>query len=251
LKLGSFGFRGEGLAHISRIPGLEDLSISHTVLSDEDLVPLKSMNSLKRLSLSPPFQQMGPDFNDEALFHLSQVKSLESLVLGYGKFTNKGLEYLTALDNLKRLDIPNNSGFTDDGLSHLTKLPLLEELQLRANQFTDVGMSSTAKLTNLKRLELWGHRANITDKGLAHLADMSRLSYLVIKGNFKDEGLAHVGNLNKLSYLDISGDFTDEGLHHLEGLNLLKQLKISSGSKLNPQALQDLHSKLPNLLVLN
>jgi len=251
LEVGRIEFSGEGLAHISSIPGLEDLSISHTVFSDEDLIPLKSMNSLKRLSLSPPFQQMARDFTDKALFHLSRIKSLESLVLGYGKFTDKGLEYLTELDDLKRLDIPNNSGFTDAGLSHLTKLSLLEELRLRANQFTDVGMSSIAKLTNLKRLELWGHRADITNKSLARLADMSKLHYLEIKGKFNDEGLAHVGNLKKLNYLDISGDFTDEGLQHLEGLNLLKQLKISAPSELSPQALQDLRSKLPNLLVLN
>jgi parallel beta-helix repeat protein len=251
LEVGSIEYGSEGLAHISRIPGLEELSISHTVLSDEDLVPFKSMASLKRLSLSPAIQQMARDFTDGALFHLSGIKSLESLELGYGKFTDKGLEYLKEMDNLKRLDIPNNSGFTDAGLSHVAKLPLLEELKLRANQFTDAGMSSIGKLTTLKRLELWGHRAGITNKGLAHLAELNKLSYLVIKGNFNDEGLAHVGNLKKLSYLDISGGFTDEGLHHLEGLNLLKQLKISYGSELSPRALKDLRNKLSGLLVLS
>jgi hypothetical protein len=250
LDVGCIEFSSEGLAHISRIPGLEDLTISHTVLSNEDLIPLKSMSSLKRLRLQQEWQQMGPDFTDEGLAHLSEVKSLESLLLYYGNFTDKGLEYLSQLRKLKRLEIPNNTGFTDAGLGHLTKLRLLEELMLRANQFTDAGMVSVAKLTNLKRLRLWV-KSNITNNGLAYLTNLNKLSYLRINGDFTDEGLTHVGSLDKLDYLEISGDFTDAGLHHLEGLKLLTRLKIRSRNELSPQALQALHSKLPNLRTLN
>jgi hypothetical protein len=110
------------------------------MITDDAVVRLSTARSLKELVLGMDFQDGRDLITDVALASLSKVSSLESLGLYYGKFTDKGLEHLARLPNLKSIAIPNCRTFTDAGLEHLSKLPHLEQLDLRRVSFSDAGL---------------------------------------------------------------------------------------------------------------
>jgi subtilisin family serine protease len=126
---------------MAAIPHLETLRV-YRMITDDAVAGLSSARSLKALLLAGDFQDTRQLITDASLADLSKIKSLESLGLYYGKFTDKGMEYLSGLPRLKSLQIPNNRvreterGITDAGLEHLSKLAHLEELDLRG-QFSD------------------------------------------------------------------------------------------------------------------
>jgi len=151
----------EDLGHIAAIPNLETLEI-HRMITDDAVASLSSARSLKELLLGMDFQDSRDLITDVALASLGKVGSLESVGLYYGKFTDKGLEHLAELPNLKSLAIPNCRTFTDAGLEHLSKLSHLEYLDLRQGNFSDAGLKRLKEaLPNCDiKSDIAGARAN-------------------------------------------------------------------------------------------
>jgi hypothetical protein len=78
----------------------------------------------------------GSSITDEAVAHLSQVSSIETLSLDGNALTDKSLEYASRLPRLRDLTIGNYSPeskqltITAEGLEHVRQMPMLQRLCL-------------------------------------------------------------------------------------------------------------------------
>ena len=129
LHLLGFEIGPEGAGHIANIPNLMHFRTNRPI-SDQAAEGLKKSRSLKELELARGMQQ-GYDLSDAGLKSLSEINSLESLSIYYGRFTDAGLKQLSALSNLKRLSMPNTSISEEAEKYLIENLPSLEECEFR------------------------------------------------------------------------------------------------------------------------
>jgi hypothetical protein len=118
-----------------------------------------------------------PRFNDDALRHLSTLRNLRGLDLGYSDVTNAGLSRIQSLSELRWLNL-YGTRVTDDGLQYLQGLSNLEALALADDEFTDRCLEYTTTLPNLRILNLNGCR--ITDDGVKWLCQHKNLEHLFL-----------------------------------------------------------------------
>jgi serine/threonine protein kinase len=124
-----------------RIPGVEDLNLSHTQVSDAGLKCLSRSPALTHLSLA------NDAITDEGLKELGTLR-LRSLDLSGTKITDAGLPHLGDsygvagyLHNLNLRD----TAITDQCLESLKKLSHLKQLDLRETQVTTSGIHELQK----------------------------------------------------------------------------------------------------------
>lgn len=106
----SSGFGNYGLLEIGRLPNLEFLSVTGSMVGDESLQGLKGNKSLKRL------------------------------YLGNNIITDRGLPIFKRLGQLEELRLSGNPAITDVGLKELTGLRQLKELTLDGTHCTAAGV---------------------------------------------------------------------------------------------------------------
>jgi len=222
----------EWLESMSKLSQLEELAIQNAALNDDYFAPLKSLSSLKKLRLQRGFRgDSGNNFTDISLAALSQIKSLESLELYYGHFTDKGLERLSELNKLRTLVIPNCHSFTDAGLEYLIQLANLEHLNIGSGGLTDDGMVVIGQLTSLKELKLFNNRY-ITNRGLSRLAGLNSLEKLDLwVPKVTANGLNHLNTLSNLTKLVVQGGYAkdkepDDTVLNIENLDRIEQLQV-------------------------
>jgi hypothetical protein len=124
------------------------------------------------------------------MIHLKAIPTLESLRLPLMGITDKGLQYLSELPQLREIDLPwmdyidpnmNKDGYTDEGVKALSKCASLEYLSIGGVGITDGGIRQIAKLTRLKSLYVSGS-GNVTDESIKALAGLRSLEMLHIGG---------------------------------------------------------------------
>src|SRR4029078_3155802 len=103
-------FNDEGMAAVGKLTQLENFRTWHTYQAEAGNLHLKSLTNLKSLHLGQGLRHYDCTSNahslsDATLATLAEMKSLESLILDEARLTEKGLEQLSALPNLKQLDI--------------------------------------------------------------------------------------------------------------------------------------------------
>ena len=162
LLWGNQKMTGAGLSPVSRLKRLIDFSVFCPApgISDVDLVHLKSLTNLEKLSL------FGNPITDAGLKHLEELTSLTQLQLANTRVTGTGLAYLRNLDSLATLTLTNTAA-TDQGLTHLKELNGLKQIYIYGTQITDEGLSHLSKLSRLTVIGI-GNRF-ITDEGVAKL----------------------------------------------------------------------------------
>lgn len=165
-------FKGEGLAHLSRLTALEALLLGHSGLMDNGLKYIASIRSLRRLDLS--YTQI----TDAGLVHLRDLASLEKLTAYGVNITGNGFSALVGLDSLRELSL-NHSAITDEGLGHLAKLKSLEKLSLYNTSTSNVGLAMISELKSLRELNLGN--TNVTDAGVGYLAKLTSLEGCSLK----------------------------------------------------------------------
>jgi hypothetical protein len=169
---------------------------------------LKGLHSLKTLWL--PRSTVDAD-----MVHIRGLASLEGLVLGGAKISDKGLASVAALTHLRGLDVHGCARITDAGMAHLAGLKDLESIELGGAPIGDDGLRHLAGLTRLKGIGLCDTR--VTDAGLANLSALKDLESLNLFGTaVTDAGLEHLRGLNKLSEVDPAPGVTHEGLLRLK-----------------------------------
>jgi len=131
------------LSVLSECQWLEDVWICKTNLSNPDLMMLKKLPNLKRVTIE------GGDLckagaphglSEEAALILASIKTLEEVAIrGDAGFSDQSVRELAKLPRLEALEL-NSSKFTDETLEIITSQMKLRELWIRSPRFTDEGV---------------------------------------------------------------------------------------------------------------
>jgi hypothetical protein len=209
------------------------------LMTDDVLARVAKLNHVISLSLGGSRQ-----LTDDGLLHLARMPQLQHLDLSEypgGRLTDRGLEALRHLANLRRFEMTWQSGISDAGVANLRCCERLEQVNLMGSPTGDGAIQALAGRPNLRRFSTG---RLVTDAGLPRLHDFPRLKtwhgpppaavgpdsadevgHLLIDGPFTDRGFAGLAGLEGVADLDlfwhVSG-LTSEGFAALRGLpNLL------------------------------
>jgi Protein of unknown function (DUF1559) len=80
----------------------------------------------------------GPKVKDETLEKISQISTLEHLILTKTSMTDEGLSHLSELAGLEKLILTQNN-ITDDGIDALTEISSLTNLAIKKTKITKTG----------------------------------------------------------------------------------------------------------------
>ncbi len=137
---------------------------------DEDLLPLQSLRTLRRLMLDN-----SPQVTDEGLAQLAELKQLHELTLSRTSIRGHGLVHLHKLRQLRILRLQATE-VDDRALSHLWPLHRLEVLELGSTQITRQAGRLLLEFPGLRRLGL--QNTAIDDRSLVYLARLKSLELL-------------------------------------------------------------------------
>lgn len=149
-----------GLAYLTRLQGLRELTLHNMELEGTglgalgDLAGLDTLNlvrltlapgGLRNLRIPPGVQclrlNLKSEITDDDLVVLSGLKRLKFLALHISGLTDQGLRNLAELHRLESLSIVGrNLQITDAGLKSLEHLPALQSLFLRGTRVTQQGL---------------------------------------------------------------------------------------------------------------
>jgi Leucine-rich repeat (LRR) protein len=149
---------------------------------------------------------------DADMAKLARLPRLQSINLSCTKITDRGLEHLAPLKNVKVLDLRYAESVTDEGVAHLKHWKNLEHLDVRGTKVTSTLFEHIARMTNLRSLDV-GH-SRVNDDSFELLEGLDRLEHLSFGGN-KMSGavLPSLKLLPALRELSVSGQQrTDSGL---------------------------------------
>lgn len=197
------------------------LQLSHTPLSSLEIVKLDNCHGitgrgLLAFSRSHRLHTLSlancRRLTDEAVVNVSHLStSLTALNLdGCRCLTDRSLDALSGLVELRKLNLDQCDLITDEGLTSLEDLINIEELSLGwCRLISDDGLEILANQPNrsqvLRTLRL--ARCSITDDGLEHLEKLERLEHLDLNGcvNIGSAELGEtLGKLIHLTSLDVS-----------------------------------------------
>src|SRR4029453_2540356 len=204
---------------------------------------------------------------DDGLLHLARMPQLEQLNLSEypgGRLTDRGLEVLRHLPNLRRFEMTWQSGISDTGVANLRFCELLEQVNLMGSPTGDGAIHALAGKPNLRRFSTG---RLVTDAGLPRLHDFPRfrtwhgpspdavgpdsdgeVGHLLVDGPFTDRGFAGLTGLEGVADLDlfwhVSG-LTSEGFAALRGLPNL--LSFAADGRLSDDAAMRHIAAIPRL----
>jgi hypothetical protein len=151
------------LAHIARIPNLEELR-ARGIGDQSTLDQIAKCTSVKSLTLEVD--------SGLSLAPLAHMQKLTSLHLWNSNITDDMLAGLASAPSLKTISVSGSIGFdadiTDNGLKTLSKIRSLESVTLAGGKYTDQGLGYLCELKNLKRLII-PNNAGFTNDGIKQL----------------------------------------------------------------------------------
>ena len=185
-----------GLAILSEVPGLWELNLKATKMTDDRMRHLADLTSLKELDLS------NNRIGDAGLIHLANLQKLGELDASENQIAGTGLCHLAGLSMLRHLDLSKNF-IGDNGLIHLVGLPKLSFLDLSENQITNQGLLKLSSMTQIRLLDVDGNRG-ITDSGMIAIGQLTQLEMLFLEDtNITDHGLSYLTELKNLEHLSL------------------------------------------------
>jgi len=213
-----------GLAPLSTLPGLKDLSLVTSPITDDAMDNLKNLAALEKLQLTVCGKLSGSKFGS-----LAALPNLHEIIVMVTPLSAQGLAELAKLPRLARLTL-DAAKFKSDDFAGLAKMTNLVHLMLnQALAFDDQAAMSLSKLTGLRNLILYN--THLTDAGLMHLRGLKSLETLLVErddGEFTDKGLSHLTPLDQLHSLSLGhGHFTDEGLADIARLKQLRGFSLT------------------------
>ena len=198
------------LKYLAPLKNLERLSFSLHFLptynvNDTGIARLSTLAQLRDLSLAQSRVEKPS---------LRPFLHLRSLDLNDSMFTDDGMKTLEGSRELKRLYL-RNTPVTDKGLKCLSELTQLEELNLYGTKVTNEGLVSLRRLTAMRKLNLLG--ADIDDAGVDVLRGMPHLEELnLYRSHITNSGLAKLTALHELKTLDVRySRVTQNGVNEL------------------------------------
>ena len=196
----------------------------------------------------------GLELTDRALETIGKLTTLEELSLDSNKITGASLRQLRGLKKLRKLDL-NFSQLQPDDLEPVSELTELTSLHIYSTGIVNDRLCELcSRLTNLRTLNLSERMADLTDRGVQHLAKLRYLENLALRGcpKITDAGLAAVAGMTRLKILRLSGlpAVTPKGMQGIGKLTNLRLLEINVVAMDNDsmRALESL-TKLEDLLL--
>jgi internalin A len=148
------------LIDIARLPKLERLDLSHTRITDEGMLNLKSATGIREMNLY--YAELVTDQGMSAIRNWTMLRRLN--VRGT-RIANGTLEIVSRLPHLEALDIANTQ-VTDNGLDLLIALTGLKELAIgRTRSGGEMDLSFLRMMPSLTALDLSGARPLPPDMG--------------------------------------------------------------------------------------
>jgi hypothetical protein len=209
------------------------------MMSDSVLARVAELEHVTALHLGGSRQ-----LTDEGLLRLARMPQLELLNLSGAKPTDRGLEVLRHLPNLRTFEMTWQRGITDAGVANLRFCDRLELVDLMGSPTGDGAIEA---LQGKPALRYFSTGRLVTDEGLPLLHNFPMLkrwstgeivtsgahdaiataTHLLIDGPFTNTGLASLAGLEGVFELDlfwhVTGVTTD-GFAHLVGLPNLGSL---------------------------
>ena len=257
---------GQG-GEVVRAPdgSIVEVSLARTWATDNDVVRVAGIKSLKRLDLSFTY------VSDRGIERLQSLQQLEEVTLDTAEFiTDAAVSYLRANRRLRKLNL-RGTDITDISLPYIAELTALRSLDISYTQLGDVGIESLPALVDLEELNLGGTRiSGINLKSLKLLPKLRKLSFNGIQRRnanacwsplITDLDLDTIALLSGLEDLNLgigvslgrtgvavgNGNcrvaggikITDLGLSKLTALKKLRRLDVS-GAKITPNGLRSL-----------
>ena len=187
---------------------------SNNMMGDEDLEKLSQIDHVTSLNLSG--SQLITDKGIQFLARMPQLRELRLSHYPGGGVTDRGLEALQHLRELRVFEMCWQSGITDKGISYLSGCEQLEEVDLMG---THTGDGAIAALTGKPKLRKFKTGRNVTDAGLSLLHQFP--AFTTWDGGGVEYGLMSFGA--DPTNLLIDGSFTRlatlSGLDGLVGLS--------------------------------
>jgi hypothetical protein len=190
---------------------------AHGLMTDEVLGRIAALDHVTSLSLGGSRQ-----LTDDGLLQLARMPQLERLNLSEypgGRLTDRGLEVLRHLPNLRVFEMTWQRGVTDAGVANLKFCDRLERVDLMGSPTGDGAIHA---LRGKPALTYFSTGRQVTDAALPLLHEFPRLKTL--QGTTDpagDEDLKSRG-----AHLLIDGPFTNDGLATLEGLEGVVELDL-------------------------
>jgi len=214
-----------GVMREQRIPALD----ANGLMTDEALARVARLDFVTSLSLGG-----SRELTDDGLLHLAGMPQLERLELNEypgGKLTDRGLEVLRQLPNLRQFAMTWQAGITDRGIANLRFCERLEEVNLMGSPTGDGAIEALQSKAKLRR---FSSGRLVTDAGIALLHHFPLLraadadgARLLIDGPFTNAGLAALAGLDGVFDLDLFWHIdriTTDGFAHLVHLPNLQVL---------------------------
>lgn len=176
---------------VGGLEGLETFFSNASKLSDDGFKALAGWKSLKHFGLDHWFRAKKDVPIGAGLAHLAALPKLESIRLGGCMIGNDGMEALSRIKTLRKLDVFHTFYVTDEGLVHLKQLPELR-IFIAGPQYTP----------------------RLTDAALRHLSEVKSLeeihlteTWLTWEGGFRH--LKGLPNLKKLAIPKVVAEAAD------------------------------------------
>jgi hypothetical protein len=214
---------------------------AHGLMTDAVLARIAELDHVIALDLAGSQQ-----LTEEGWLQLARMPQLQHLNLSEypgGRLTDRSLEVLRHLPNLRTFAMTWQRGVTDAGVSNLRFCDQLERVDLMGSPTGDGAIEAVGGKTKLRHFASGRH---VTDEGLRLLhdlplfktwpgggtgarehADSDRGARLLIDGPFTNDGLASLAGLEGIADLDlfwhVTG-ITSDGFAHLVDLPHLESL---------------------------
>ena len=188
-----------------RITALE----ANGLMTDAVLARLAELDDVTTLALGGSRQ-----LSDDGLLHVARMSQLQNLNLSEypgGKLTDRGLEVLRHLPNLRTFEMTWQRGITDAGVANLKSCDQLERVDLMGSPTGDGAIEA---LQGKPKLHYFSSRRLVTDVGLRLLHNFPMLK----KWHAGESKVGTKEPIANAAHLLIDGPFTNQGLGNLAGL---------------------------------
>jgi Leucine-rich repeat (LRR) protein len=216
------------LTNLLRLPYLEKLDLSHTRISDEGMLLLKTAPKISDLNLY--YAEL---ITDQGMAAIKDWKHLKRLNVRGTRVSDGTLEVVSHLTQLEALDIANTP-VTDNGFDYLITLTRLKELSLGRRRLSDNVLEMLRLLPTLTHLDLSGPRS-------ADRPDLVLGSRMGEPGTVDENAVRAISELKdlnvlKLGYSNISAD----GLRILSALSQVEKLGLEACTRIDDGVVTEL-----------
>lgn len=160
-----------GVKTLAKMTSLKELQLNYTRTGDDAVGHLSNLQSLETLGLA------GTLVTDRGTAAIAKLNNLRTLDLGYTTIGQQGLKELSQLKNLTKIGLYNTK-LKDQDLKYLAKFPQLQSLNLANTRISDAGVNEIIKLKNLEFLDVGG--TDISDVGLKKFAAIPNLKQVIL-----------------------------------------------------------------------